>query len=503
MRLCFCYRTNGGFQRKMVTQMEGKPNRTVGYYRYSSDKQTEDSIEAQRRACTAYAAAHGLQIVGEYVDESVSGKGSKTTSRTQYQKMLRDCDKDLFDTVLIHKYDRVARNIGEHINLEKKMRDSGISLIATAQDFGSSNEAKIMRTLMYALSEYYIDNLSDEVKKGHRETAVKGLHNGGYAPFGYNVADQQYHINELEAGYVRRIFQAAANREGFTAIVDELAAAGIKGKRGKPIKYTQIYEMLKNEKYTGVYLYSTRMEDNRTDRRDKPNAIRIENAIPAIIDKTLFQEVQRIMSERKQVGNKAGYLCSGLVYCSCGGKMHGIKSKKGNFERTYFYCSKKCGAPTVRMEDVDNAARKYLQELLTPDNQMKVAVALRRYNAGEQTRAADFNNAIKKEIFAKQDQYDKLMDSLSTGVFPTPVMADMGQKMQSLKDEMEALREAKPPLDYTTDQITAWLEALKTASDENAIHLLIERIDIKSKTDFNMTSTLKSVLGENGRGDRI
>ena len=154
--------------------------------------------------------------------------------------MLRDVDRGIFDTILIHKYDRAARNLGEHVNLEKRLKDKQVELIAVAQDFGTSAEAKIMRTLMRSLSEYYIENLSAEVRKGQRETALKGLHNGGYAPFGYDVVNRQYVVNELEAGYARKIFNAAANREGFTAIIQEMANAGITGKRGKPIKYTQI-----------------------------------------------------------------------------------------------------------------------------------------------------------------------------------------------------------------------------------------------------------------------
>lgn len=229
----------------------------VIYARYSSDKQTEDSIEAQVRACRDYAAVKGYNIIDVYSDEAISGKGSKTALRAKYQKMLRDTNKGTFDTILIHKYDRIARNLGEHVNLTAKLQEKGITLIATAQDFGTSNEAKIMRTLMWSLSEYYIDNLANEVKNGHKETALKGLHNGGYAPFGYDAVNQKYVINELEAEYVRRIFKAAIDREGFKDIIQELSERGIKGKRGKPIKYTQVYEMLRNEKYTGVYTYST------------------------------------------------------------------------------------------------------------------------------------------------------------------------------------------------------------------------------------------------------
>lgn len=195
-------------------------------------------------------------MTGIYADEAISGKESKTAARAQYQKMLRDAHKGLFGVILIHKYDRVARSLSEHVSLEKRLRDDKVELVAVAQDFGNTAEAKIMRALMWSMSEYYLDNLSAEVQKGHRETALKGLHNGGCAPFGYDVVNQQYVINELEAAYVRRIFAAAQDGTGFKNIIAALDAAGITGKRGKPIKYTQIYEMLRNEKYTGVYLYA-------------------------------------------------------------------------------------------------------------------------------------------------------------------------------------------------------------------------------------------------------
>jgi hypothetical protein len=90
-------------------------------------------------------------------------------------------------------------------------------------------------------------------------------------------------------------------------------------------------------------------EEKGADRRTKPNAIRIENAFPAIISKGLFEEVQLIMNERKQTKQKAGYSCSGLVYCSCGAKMHGRVSKNKGHEYHYYCCSNKCGAPVVRI----------------------------------------------------------------------------------------------------------------------------------------------------------
>lgn len=478
----------------------------VIYARFSSDKQNEESIDAQVRACREYAAAHGLNVTEVYADEAISGKGTKTAARRQYQRLLRDAVKGSFSVVLIHKYDRIARNLGEHVNLEAKLKGFGVQLIATAQDFGDTNEAKIMRALMWSLSEYYIDNLAQETKKGLREKALKGLHTGGYAPFGYEVVNQRYVINELEAGYVHRMFDAAQERKGFRSLIAEMEQAGIRGKRGKPIKYPQIYEILRNEKYTGLYSYSPTQEQNRADRRDKPNAIKIENALPMIISKAQFQEVQEIMSERKQTGKKAGYLCSGLVYCQCGAKMHGRTSKRKGHEYYYYYCSKKCGAPSVHMEEVDDAAINYLRDLLNNENQQAISDALRLYQAGEGSRMVEFKQALKKRIGERQQRYDALMANLSSGALPPEVVGDIGRQMQELKSEIATLEQTEPPKDFTVDTIKAWLESLKAAPEEDAVHLLIERINVgteKNKTAFNIISTLKTVLRKTGCGGGI
>ena len=168
--------------------------------RFSSEHQAEASIDAQVRACREYAARHDLFVREVYADEAISGKGSKTLKRLQYQRMLQDAKRGMFSAILIHKYDRVARNVGEHVNLELRLAESDVKLIAVAQDFGDSKEAKIMRTMMWALSEYYIDNLAGEVTKGLVEKAHKAEHTGGTPPFGYDVTKEgKYVINPLEA----------------------------------------------------------------------------------------------------------------------------------------------------------------------------------------------------------------------------------------------------------------------------------------------------------------
>ncbi|NLV85695.1 MAG: recombinase family protein, partial [Clostridiales bacterium] len=322
--------------------------RAVIYARYSSDKQTESSIDAQVRACKKYADEHGLTVVEIYKDEAISGKGSSVNKRAGYQKMLRDVKKNKFDIVLIHKYDRMARSVVEHFTFAAKLEEENVELIAVAQSVGDGKEAKLMKTLYFVLSEHYLDNLSEEVKKGHKENAIKALHNGGVPPFGYDVKDKRYVINELEASYVRRMFQLAIEEKGYTELIKEMAAAGIKGKRGAEIKYPQINEILKNEKYTGVYLYCQTEAKERHDRRTKEGAIRIEDAFPPIIEKETFLLVREKMKKRSRTGRaaKREYLCSGKVFCSCGAPMHASTTTRKGHEYPIYSCSNRCGIGT-------------------------------------------------------------------------------------------------------------------------------------------------------------
>lgn len=141
-------------------------------------------------------------------------------------------------------------------------------------------------------------------------------------------------------------------------------------------------------------------------------------------------------------------------------------------------------------------------ELLSPENQKLIAQAVRDYQVKAKGSAGDFKQAIKQEIDAKQKQHDALLANLSSGVLPAPVAAEIGQKIETLMSEIEALKNTPPPKDFTVERVVSWLEALKSAPDDEAIPLLIERIDVKTqdhKIEFNIKSTLNALLEENWR----
>ena len=155
------------------------------------------------------------------------------------------------------------------------------------------------------------------------------------------------------------------------------------------------------------------------------------------------------------------------------------------------------------MDKLDEIAKNYLYELLSEGNQVLIADTLRTYKNSEKDRLESFNTLIVEKIAYKQQRYDNLMKNLSSGVLPSEVVTDIGEEMKLIKAEIEALKAAEPPKDYTVEHVRNWLTSLKNSDEDAAVRLLIERIDIKNKTEYSMKSTLETVLGIKGREGRI
>ncbi len=478
----------------------------VAYARFSSDNQREESIDAQLRAIDAYAEKRGITITRTYIDRAFS---AKTDNRPEFRRLIRDAEQSDFEAVLVHKYDRFSRNRYDHAVYGKHLKDRGIRLIAVAQDFGAGKEAILMEGITQALSEYYVANLAEEVKKGHKENALKAIHNGGYAPFGYKVEEGRYIIDEVEAAYVRRMFAACRDGFPYRDILRDIETAGLRGRRGRPMAYTSIYEILRNEKYAGVYLY---VEGNHA-RRDKQNAIRIEDAFPAIVDKETWNEVQRVMDSRKNGGKVTGgqreYLCSGLVFCRCGAPMHASTSTRKGYSYSRYSCAAKCGAPTVRCELVDNAIKEYLHECLKPTVQAQLQEALTEYAATKRRDAEKNAPSIQKEIGERKNEMDELIRRLADPRLPGEAVAALGEKIAELKRQLDALeQQLKAPRSFTPPEISAYLRAMASIDPDDphnvkgSLRHIVQKIEV-NENEFEISSILNSFAGELGRGDRI
>ena len=179
--------------------------KAVIYARYSSDNQREESIEGQIRECTAFAEKNGITILKHYIDRAFS---AKTDHRPEFQAMVKDSSKHLFDVILVWKLDRFARNRYDSARYKTVLKKNGIKVISATETISEGAEGILLESMLEGMAEYYSADLSEKVVRGMTENALKCKYNGGTKPIGYVIDDEQhFQIDPLTAPFVLTAFQ--------------------------------------------------------------------------------------------------------------------------------------------------------------------------------------------------------------------------------------------------------------------------------------------------------
>ena len=156
----------------------------VIYARYSSDSQREASIEGQLRDCKDYAEKNGITVVGTYIDRAYS---AKTDDRPDFQRMIKDSGKKIFDVVLVWKLDRFARNRFDAVNYKYQLEKNGVHLVSAMEPISQGPEGIMVESMLIGMAEYYSAELALKVARGERENALQCKYNGGVVPLGFTI----------------------------------------------------------------------------------------------------------------------------------------------------------------------------------------------------------------------------------------------------------------------------------------------------------------------------
>ena len=398
----------------------------VIYARYSSDNQREESIEGQIRECTAYAEKNGITIVKHYIDRAIS---AKTDNRPEFQQMIKDSDKKLFDIVLVWKLDRFARNRYDSARYKTQLKRNGVKLVSATEVISAGPEGIILESVLEGYAEYYSADLSEKVVRGMTENALKGIYNGGTIPFGYMIDEtRHYQPDPLLAPYVEQTFQKYADGATMTDLRDWLKAHKIKNSMGGEMSYNTIQRILSNRRYIG----ELRLRD-----------VVQPNAIPALVSEDLFNKVQEKLAKNKKAParHKAeeSYLLTTKLYCGkCGALMFG-ESGVSHTGKMYTYY--KCAAAKKKKTCDKKAVRKQWLEDLVVNETMKLV---------EDDASM---NAIIAKVMELQNQestdlpiYEKQLKETEVGITNMLNAIQMGILTSSTKERLEALEEQRKEL---------------------------------------------------------
>jgi site-specific DNA recombinase len=329
--------------------------KAVLYARVSSERQAEKdlSIPSQLKALRNYALGKDWQVAHEYVDEAES---ARTANRPKFQEMIRNAKQKPapFDVILVWKLSRFARNREDSIIHKRALKKYGVSVISINEQVDDSPTGQLLEGLIETLDEFYSANLSQDTRRGMKENAQRGHLNGARMAFGFRSVLKDFNgtpkrvmeVHPIEACAVKKAFELALNGEGAKNIAQHLSAEGFRLRNGKSWNKKFVSDMLRNEIYTGVYVWNRVSRKNGINvKNPESEIIRCRNHHEAIIDAEKFAKVQSFIAQRTPARNHprviaSNHVLSGLLYCgSCGSRMKVSSAKSGSF--IYYSCVKK------------------------------------------------------------------------------------------------------------------------------------------------------------------
>jgi DNA invertase Pin-like site-specific DNA recombinase len=441
----------------------------VIYARYSCDNQTEQSIEGQLRVCRDYAERNNILIIDTYVDRAMTGTNDL---RPDFQRMMKDSSKKQWNYVLVYKLDRFSRDKYETTIHKHTLKMNGVKVLSAMENIPDSPEGIILESLLEGMNQYYSAELSQKVKRGMYETRRKGHYQGGWLPYGYRIEGRNIVADEEQAEVVRYMFEQYSMGTYVSTIISNLTARGILNK-GKPFVPNTVYNILKNEKYSGVY------------RRGEEV---IDNMYPQIVPQQLFDAVRQKVTENRfgKRSVKVVYLFRDKMICGyCGSPVSAETgtARGGDIVRYYKCHGKKryhngCELKMIRKDVLEECiVDKIIQELSHPHNMDTLVADLLR----EQDRQCVENSrlsSLRREKATVDRSLENLISALEQGIMSASTNKRLHEleKQQAELERNIALEESKTTVKIPENVIREfYADALKQEADL-LVNLLIRQI---------------------------
>lgn len=443
--------------------------RVAIYTRVSTERQSTEgfSLEAQHDQLLAHVNANNMQLFKIYSDPGVSAKDLK---RPGVQEMIRDLKAGMFEAVIVHKLDRLTRNISDLYDLVKMVNHHNIQLISLSEKIDTYTPMGRMFVYMMGIfAQMFRENLGDEVTKGMRKRAENGLHNITVNLFGYERNEHgELLIKEDEAKWVRWIFERYAAGEGTPAIAKKLNSQGVRRNQGALWDHSKVTKTLNNKHYCGqVHWKSTRDEDQTVS----------EGKHEAIVSLELFERAQTIFNRRrtKMISQKdSEYIFSGIVKCGvCGASYNGMSDKRKGYPIRRYGCASRKNKGTCTQSNLPET--KILEMVFQSIDLIGKEYSRKdvpKHNLNEEAE-------LRKAIKVSEDRRERWQLAYGDGNMP---YEDFARRMQ---EEMVKLQELEAKLSTITPQIISHI------TPAEAVHIIN---DIKDNWEHLDQGTRKEVI---------
>ena len=477
--------------------------KAVIYARYSSDSQREESIEGQLRECTAFAEKNGITVLRHYIDRAFS---AKTDNRPEFQNMIKDSGKKLFDMVIVWKLDRFARNRYDSARYKSSLKKNGVKVVSATEVISEGAEGIILESVLEGYAEYYSADLSEKVIRGMTDNALKCKYNGGTLPIGYVIdSERRFQIDPLAAPFVLAAFKKYDEGATMTEIRDWLNEQGVVNTRGEDMKYNSVEHLLKNRRYIGEFRY-----------RD----VIIPDGIPAIVPQDLFDSVQEKMAKNKKAParHKAedDYLLTTKLFCGhCGAYLCG-ESGTGRKHVYHYY---KCVNAKKRKTCKKKPVQKIWLEDLVINETMKIIMDNKAIEAivsmvmDLQERESTSLPLYEQQLQETNVGIQNLLNAIQQGIL-TPSTKTRLEELESSKEDLEVRIASENLIRPKVDAqfVTFWLHRFRKLDVRQQAHrkMLIDTFinaiylyDDKIIITFNYKDGTKTITFDEIKGSDL
>ncbi len=371
------------------------------YVRVSSKEQDKEgfSIPAQLKLLRDYADHEGIHVVNEYVDVETA----KQAGRSKFGEMIGFLRQDSRTRiVLVEKTDRLYRNLKDWVTLDEMDLDIHFVKENVVLSPDSRSSEKFMHGIKVLMAKNYIDNLSEETRKGMIEKAEQGIW-PSCAPFGYRNIVGENGKKTIEpdpnlAPIVRKMFEWYATGKFSVREVALLARAEglVFRKSGQPVPVSSVHKMFRNCIYMGNFIW-----DNKT----------YHGSHEPVVSNELWERAQSVLDGRftnRSRKSKHDFLLTGMIRCGHCGCAMVAEIKKGRY--VYYHCSRakgNCPEPYIREELLEARLIELLDRLRFDDEVLAwVSKALKLSHDDEKRHHEDAIRRIQTEYDHLQARID-------------------------------------------------------------------------------------------------
>ncbi len=434
----------------------------VIYARYSpGPNQTDQSIEGQVRDCEEYAKKYNIQIIDVYADRHLSGTESE--HRLEFQRMLHDAEKKHFSTVIVWKIDRFGRNREEIAMNKVHLKKYGVTVAYAKEHIPDGPEGIILESMLEGMAEYYSAELAQKIRRGQRESVLKGRILTRKPLYGYKKNERlEYILDEAAAPVVRSIFEMYAEGAQLKEICDTLNEKAIRNANGNPFRYTMLHNMLRNRQYIGEYRFG-----------DNVNL----NAIPPIISMELWDKCQERINSSVSMRpitaatSKADetFHLTGKITCSiCGYHYQGESGTSKTGTRHYYY---KCHGKKQKKSNCTsrNFVKDQLEDFILLNtfsdvltDKMIANIADRVIEYQDSSPSSFAIKSLERQLKECNKKIDNIMKAIEAGIF-TPTTRDRLAELESEKEAvtLSLTQEKNKSITFTREHVIFWLELFR------------------------------------------